>query len=62
MKANAANKKKSIVIKAVHLETGKELIFESKAAAVKAGFDKSSIERCILGHVNHHKGYKWSLN
>lgn len=48
-------------IKATEIKTGNYIIFESSLAAVKNGFSRPAIWRCMTGEYSHHHGYTFEF-
>jgi len=49
----------SIPVVATCLTTGTETRYDAAMAAVRVGFDSSSISRCCAGLLRSHKGHAW---
>lgn len=47
---------------AINDETGETLHFRSVGAARRAGFSPSAVSKCLLGHNNAHKGFRWAID
>lgn len=58
--ARLTNAGKAIPIEAYYPDTGEVYRrFESRAAAIRSGFDRGSISACIAGKTKTHRGYAW---
>lgn len=51
--------KQRMPVKAICIETGQELIFESMMDAERNGFYSGHISACVKGKHKSHKGYTW---
>jgi hypothetical protein len=52
--------RKSVGLKAVHIQTGETILFAKHKDAERYGFDSSTISKCCNGKRNSHKDYQWA--
>lgn len=56
---NSGNKQPKVPLKAINVESGETLYFESVWEAKNKGFVRGNIHNCLRGKVKTHKGYTW---